>query len=113
MSSSDYRWPLLYKWGQAKNDMLNAEYDRLHGTFRELVKYFLLMENTFGKNPYISIYDWAEIHFWPLVKLEENGKVKCPEFSFLKPLLFDAIRTSYNLSQYESNQDPIDEKTLK
>jgi len=108
--NTDYRWPLLYKWGQTKNDLLPEEYHKLHNTFRDFVKYFLLMENTFGKNPYMNIYDWAEVHFWPLVKLQDHGTVKCPELHILKPLLHDAIRQSYNLARYENNQDLIDDE---
>lgn len=109
MSSSSFRWPLLYRWGQAKQDMSSEDYDKLHQNFRELVQYVVLMENTFGKNPYLNVYDWAEVHFWPLVAVDSQGKLRCPDLQHVKPLLCDAIRNAYNLSRYQSNEHPMDE----
>jgi hypothetical protein len=105
----DYRWPLLYKWGQMKDELEGKEYFKLHGEFGELVRYCVLMEKTFGKNSYFCVYDWAEVHFWPLVTLDENRCVRYPNLSSLKPLLCDAIRQSYNLWRYEKSDVPVED----
>lgn len=113
----DYRWPLLYKWGQAHSEISHDDYMKIQGVFRDLVRCFVKAEELFGKNSYLSIYDWAEVHFWPLVTVQSDGSTKCPELSAMQPLLYEAIRQAYELNSLTIQQDaatkPITEDQWK
>jgi hypothetical protein len=113
----DYRWPLLYKWGQAQNEISHEDYTKIQGVFRDLVHCFVKAEELFGKNSYLSIYDWAEVHFWPLVTLQPDGSIRCPELSTMQPLLYESIRQSYDLQglsmQQHATTKPITEDQWK